>query len=132
MWSFTTLEVSLTRLRCATVLVGKWKLFRLLVRVVFVMAALRSVVAIVTQLGQLLIEGLDGSFLLAKDFLYQLVAMGFERLLLCEEFIDRIVGHVDYDPIAGLPAGAWDGGAGYEAEPRYFRLSRAGIIGTTT
>jgi hypothetical protein len=35
------------------------------------------------------------------------VAMGFERLLLCEEFIDRIVGHVDYDPIAGLLPGAW-------------------------
>jgi hypothetical protein len=45
------------------------------------------------------------------------VAMGFERLLLCEEFIDRIVGHVDYDPIAGLPAGAWTG--------RTVRLSRA-------
>jgi hypothetical protein len=41
--------------------------------------------------------------------------MGFERLLLCEEFIDRIVGHVEYDPIAGLPAGAWDGGARCES-----------------
>jgi hypothetical protein len=97
------------------------------------MAALRGVVAVVTQLGQLVIEGLDGGFLLAQDFLYQLVAMGFERLLLGEEFIDRVIGHVDYDPIAGLPAGAWDGGATCEAEPpRYFRLSRAGIIGTTT
>jgi hypothetical protein len=33
------------------------------------------------------------------------VAMGFERLLLGEEFIDRIVGHAEYDPTAGLPAG---------------------------
>jgi hypothetical protein len=66
------------------------------------MAALRSVLAIVAELGQLVIEGLDGGFLLAKDFLYQLVAMGFERLLLGEEFIDRIVGHVEYDAIAGL------------------------------
>ena len=49
-------------------------------------------VAFVTQLGQLLIERLNGGFLLAKDFLYQLVAMGFERLLLGEEFIDRISG----------------------------------------
>lgn len=68
-------------------------------------AALQGVLAVMAQLGQLLIEGLDSGFLLAKDFLYQLVAMGFERLLLGEEFIDRIVGHVDYDPIAGLPAG---------------------------
>ncbi len=71
------------------------------------MAALRRVLAIVAQLLQLVVKNLDGGFLLAKDFLYQLVAMGFERLLLCEEFIDRIVGHVDYDPIAGLTAGAW-------------------------
>src|ERR1039458_2836414 len=70
------------------------------------MATLRGVLTVVAKLRQLLIEGLDGGFLLAKDFLYQLVAMGFERLLLCEEFIDRIVGHIDYDPIAGLPAGA--------------------------
>ena len=70
------------------------------------MAALRGMLAIVAQLRQLLIEGLDGGFLLAKDFLYQFVAMGFERLLLGEEFIDRIVGHVDYDPIARKAA--WD------------------------
>ena len=44
---------------------------------VLVMAALRGVLAVLTELGQLLIEGLDGSFFLAKDFLYQLVAMGF-------------------------------------------------------
>ena len=69
------------------------------------MAALRGVLAVIAQLGQLVIEGLDSGFLLAKDFLDQLVAMGFERLLLGEEFIDRIVGHVDYDAIAGLPAG---------------------------
>ena len=87
---------------------GRGLLGRLLVVLVLVVAALRGVLAVVTQLGQLFIEGLDGGFLLAKDFLYQLVAMGFERLLLCEEFIDRIVGHVDYDPTAGLPAaGAW-------------------------
>src|ERR1017187_7105115 len=77
----------------------------LFVCVVLVVAALRGVLAVVTELGQLLIEGLDGGFLLAKDFLYQLVAMGFERLLLGEEFVDRIVGHVDYDSTAGLPAG---------------------------
>ena len=59
--------------------------------VVLVMATLRGVLTVVAKLRQLLIEGLDGGFLLAKDFLYQLVAMGFERLLLCEEFIDRIV-----------------------------------------
>src|ERR1039458_9161482 len=35
--------------------------------------------------------------------------MGFERLLLGEEFIDRIVGHVDYDPIARKAAGVWRG-----------------------
>jgi len=68
-----------------------------------VVAALRRVLAVVAQLLQLVIEGLDGSVLLAEDFLDQLVAMGFERLLLGEEFIDRIVGHVDYDPI---PAGS--------------------------
>ena len=71
------------------------------------MAALCGVLAVMAQLGQLLIERLDGGFLLAKDFLYQLVAMGFERLLLGEEFIDRIVGHVDYDPIARKAA--WGG-----------------------
>lgn len=69
------------------------------------MAALRGVLAVVAELRQLVIKDLDGGFLLAKDFFYQLVAMGFERLLLCEEFIDRIVGHVVYDPIAGLAAG---------------------------
>ena len=71
-------------------------------------AALRGVLAVMAQLGQLLIEGLDGGFLLAKDFLYQLVAMGFERLLLGEEFIDRIVGHVDYDAITAAIRGARD------------------------
>src|SRR5258708_2745257 len=74
---------------------------RLLVGVVLVMAALRSVLAVVTELRQLVIKDLDGGFLLAKDFLYQLVAMGFERFLLGEEFIDRIVGHVDYDATVG-------------------------------
>ena len=86
-------------------------LFGLFIDVVLVMAALRGVLAVVAELGQLVIEGLDRGFLLTKDFLYQLVAMGFERLLLGEEFIDRIVGHVDYDAIAGLPAGGMDGGA---------------------
>lgn len=61
-------------------------------------AALRGVLAVIAQLLQLVIEGLDGGFLLAKDFLDQLVAMGFERLLLGEEFIDRIVDQVDCDP----------------------------------
>jgi hypothetical protein len=37
------------------------------------MAALRGVLAVLTEVGQLLIESLDGSFFLAKDFLYQLV-----------------------------------------------------------
>ena|SRR5271165_2157917 len=54
----------------------------LFVGVVLVVAALRRVFAVIAQLGQLFIKGLDGGFLLAKDFLYQLVAMGFERLLL--------------------------------------------------
>ena len=94
------------------------------------MAALRGVLAVIAQLGQLVIEGLDSGFLLAKDFLDQLVAMGFERLLLGEEFIDRIVGHVDYDAIAGATGGGMGGGA--RLSPRYFRLTRAGIIGTTT
>ncbi len=78
---------------------------RLLVAVVLVVAPFRRVLAVVTELGQLLIEALDGSFLLAKDFLDQFVAMGFERLLLGEEFIDRIVGHVDYDPIQDMQQG---------------------------
>jgi hypothetical protein len=43
------------------------------------------VVAVVAQLRQLFVECLDGGFLLAKDFFYQLVAVGFERLLLGEE-----------------------------------------------
>jgi len=76
------------------------------------MAALRGVLAVVAQLRQLFIEGLDRGFLLAQDFLYQLVAVGFERLLFGEEFIDRIVGHVDYDATAGPPLG------GSEAGPR--------------
>src|ERR1700681_2206982 len=97
-----------TWMQPARVRQAEWprRLCGLFVGVVLVVAALRRVLAVVAQLGQLFIEGLDGGFLLAKDFLYQLVAMGFERLLLGEEFIDRIVGHVDYDPIAGLAAGA--------------------------
>ena len=91
---------------------------RSLVRVVLMMAALRGVLAVVTELRQLVIEGLDGGFLLAKDFLYQLVAMGFERLLLCEEFIDRIVGHVEYDAIAGATGGGHE--RRREAEPALF------------
>src|ERR1700674_5822850 len=77
----------------------------LLVGGVLVVAALRGFSAVVPELRQLLVEGLDGGVLLAKDFLYQIVAVGFERLLLGEEFIDRIVGHVDYDPIARKAAG---------------------------
>jgi hypothetical protein len=42
--------------------------------------------------------------------------MGFERLLLGEEFFDRIVGHVEHDPIVGLPAG-----------PRHGSNDRGGI-----
>jgi hypothetical protein len=82
-----------------------WRLFGLFVAVILVVAALRSVLAVVTELGQLLVKRLDGGFLLAKDFLDQLVAVGFERLLLGEEFIDRIVGHVDYDPIRDVQPG---------------------------
>src|SRR5437870_468390 len=97
------------------------RLFWLFIGGVLVVAALRCVLAVITQLGQLFVKDLDGGFLLAKDFLYQLMAMGFERLLLCEEFIDRIVGHVEYDPIDGLPAGAWTAARGA-------RLSRATCV----
>src|ERR1700681_471718 len=96
-----------TWMQPARVRQAEWprRLCGLFVGVVLVVAALRRVLAVVAQLGQLFIEGLDGGFLLAKDFLYQLVAMGFERLLLGEGFIDRIVGHVNYDPIARKAAG---------------------------
>ena len=70
------------------------------------MAALRGVLAVVTELLQLLVEGLDGGFLLAQNFLYQVVAVGFERLLLGEEFIDRIIWH---DAI--MPEKLWRRGA---------------------
>jgi hypothetical protein len=51
------------------------------------------VLSVVTELLQLLVEGLDRGVLLAQNFLYQVVAVGFERLLLGEKFIDRIIWH---------------------------------------
>lgn len=68
-------------------------LFGLLLGVVLVMAALRGVLAVVTELRQLVIKSLDGGFLLAKKLLDQVVPVGFERLLLGKEFFDVILGH---------------------------------------
>src|SRR5258708_6712523 len=72
---------------------------RFLVCVVLVVAALRGVLAVIAQPFELLVERLDGGFLLAKDFLDQLVALRFEVLFLGEEFLDGIVRHVDYHAI---------------------------------
>src|ERR1035438_8680670 len=65
---------------------GRQLFWYLLVGGVLVVAALRVVLAFIAQLGELLVERLDSGVLLAKDFLYQVVAVGFERLLLGEKF----------------------------------------------
>src|SRR5665213_1877834 len=44
------------------------------------------------QLRQLVVEGLDGGFLLAQQLLDQLIALRVAGLLFGEEFIDGIVG----------------------------------------
>lgn len=44
------------------------------------------------EAGELFIEGFDCGFLLAKEFLYQLLAAAFELLLFSEKFSSRIVG----------------------------------------
>jgi hypothetical protein len=49
--------------------------------VLAVMAAFPGVVAVISQLREFVVEGLDGSFLLAENFLDQLEAVGFEGLV---------------------------------------------------
>src|SRR5581483_8509926 len=44
-------------------------------------------------LRQLFVERLDGGFLLFQDFLDEFLPVGFERLLLGKEFLDRIIWH---------------------------------------
>ena len=59
---------------------------------VLVMAAF-GVLAVITELGQLLVERLDSGFLLAQQFLDEIVALRFAGLFLGKEFIDRIIWH---------------------------------------
>jgi hypothetical protein len=57
------------------------------------MVALRGAAGfVVTEPGQLLIEGLDGGFLLAQDFLDQLVTLAFDGFLLGEKLFDVVLG----------------------------------------
>lgn len=56
----------------------------------FVMGAPGAVVFFKAELGQLLVEGLDGGFFLAQQFLDQFLPVGFERLLLVEKLFDFV------------------------------------------
>src|ERR1035441_8785503 len=60
---------------------------------VLVVGALRGVLVVVAQLFQLLVEGLDGGFLLAENLFDQVMPVGFERLLLGKEFFDVVFWH---------------------------------------
>jgi hypothetical protein len=81
-------------------------LCRFLVVVVLVVTSLRGFAAVIAQLRQLLVEGLDGGFLLFENFLYQIVALRFAGLFLGKEFLDRIIWH---DAI--MPENFWSRGA---------------------
>jgi len=59
---------------------GKGLLCRLLVVVVLRVVAALRVLAVIAQLRQLVVEGLDCGFLLPQDFFDQFVALRFERL----------------------------------------------------
>src|ERR1035437_4257695 len=60
---------------------------------VLVVGALRGVLVVVAQLFQLLVEGLDGGFLLAGNLFDQVMPVGFALLLLGKEFFDVVFWH---------------------------------------
>ena len=64
---------------------------RFFAAVVLVVAALWGVVAVVTELGQLFIEDLDRSFLLAEKIFDQVMPVSFELLLLSKELFNVVL-----------------------------------------
>jgi hypothetical protein len=67
------------------------RLFWLFVGGVLMVAALRRVLAVVAQLGQLFIEDLDRGFLLAEKIFDQVMPVSFELLLLGKELFNVVL-----------------------------------------